>query len=162
GEDHHRGSALVDGLHAIGEREPLVQDLVRVVDLAATGAGEIAAKQRLQHQHQRVALAPHKMLAQHVSPDRDSLIERDTHLHFPCQAPLGSRAIDAARPGAASWGGSRNLIFSSIPGRVVTSTGPNRARASMTSSTSTSGAEAPAVRPTVVLPANHSRSSSLP
>ena len=36
-------------------------------------------------------------------------------------------------------GGSRNSIFSCRPGRIETSTGPNRRKASMTSSTRTSG-----------------------
>ena len=39
-------------------------------------------------------------------------------------------------------------MCSSRPGRVETSTGPRRRSASITSSTSTSGADAPAVRPT--------------
>ena len=41
-------------------------------------------------------------------------------------------------------------MFSSRPGSVDTSTGPMRRSASITSSTSTSGAEAPAVMPTVL------------
>src|SRR5262249_31998212 len=35
-EDHHRRSTLIDRLHAIGNREPLVQNLIWVIDLAAT------------------------------------------------------------------------------------------------------------------------------
>ena len=57
GDRHHRRAALVDRLHALGDRQALVQDLGRIVDLAAAGAGQVAAEQRLQHQHQRVALA---------------------------------------------------------------------------------------------------------
>ena len=37
--------------------KPLVQDLVGIIDLAAAGAGEVAAEQRLEHQHERIALA---------------------------------------------------------------------------------------------------------
>ena len=50
---------------------------------------------------------------------------------------------------AASSAGSLNSIFSSRPGSTDTATGPIRRNASITSSTSTSGAEAPAVIPTV-------------
>ena len=48
------------------------------------------------------------------------------------------------------------------PGNWLTSTGPSRRSASMTSSTSTSGAEAPAVMPTVLALPNQSGLSSLP
>ena len=48
------------------------------------------------------------------------------------------------------------------PVKSLTSTVPSRRNASMTSSTSTSGAEAPAVMPTVWAPLNHSGCSSLP
>jgi hypothetical protein len=54
-----------------------VQDLVRIVDLAATGAGEIAAEQRLQHQHERIALAALDMLLDDVAADPGDLKKRD-------------------------------------------------------------------------------------
>jgi hypothetical protein len=55
-------------------REPLVQDLGRVVDLAAARAGEVAAEQRLQHQHERVALATLEVLAHDVGANADRLV----------------------------------------------------------------------------------------
>ena len=57
--------------------------------------------------------------------------------------------------------GSRNSIVSSRPSKTETSTGPRRASASITPSTSTSGAEAPAVRPTVRTFCTHSDRNSL-
>ena len=56
GDRDHRRAAFVDRLQALRDRQALVQDRIGIVDLAAAGAGEIAAEQRLQHQHQRVAL----------------------------------------------------------------------------------------------------------
>ena len=60
--DDDRGAAFVDRLEAVLDRNALIQDLVGIIDLAAAGAGEIAAEQRLQHQHERIALAACKML----------------------------------------------------------------------------------------------------
>ena len=57
---------------------------------------------------------------------------------------------------------ARKWTFSSIPESVDTSTDPNRLSVAMTSSTRTSGAEAPAVSPTAVFRSNHSRFYALP
>ena len=70
GDGDHGGAALVHGLQGVGHGQALVQDLGRVVDLAAAGAGQVAAEQRLQHQHERVALAPRQMLLDDVVPTR--------------------------------------------------------------------------------------------
>ncbi len=53
----HRRAALLDRRDAVIDREPPVQDFVRIVDLAATRTGQVAAKQGLQHEHQRIARA---------------------------------------------------------------------------------------------------------
>ena len=55
GDDDDRRAAFVDRFEALGDAEPLVQDRVGIVDLAAAGAGQVAAEQRLQHQHERIA-----------------------------------------------------------------------------------------------------------
>ena len=62
-------AAFVDRLKRICDRDALVQDLVGIVDLAAAGAGQIAAKQRLKHQHQRVALPPRQLLPDEIRAD---------------------------------------------------------------------------------------------
>ena len=72
--DDHRRAAFVDRLEALRHRQTLVEDLVGVVDLAAAGAGEVAAEQRLQHEHERVALNPAQMLAHHISADANLLM----------------------------------------------------------------------------------------
>ena len=66
---HHRRAALVDRVEAFLHREAPVEDRIRIIDLAAAGAGEIAAEQRLQHEHERVALAAHELLLHEVGAD---------------------------------------------------------------------------------------------
>src|SRR5665811_1294696 len=51
GYSHHRRAAFVDRVEAVLDRQTLVEDRVRIIDLAAADAGEIAAEQRLQHQN---------------------------------------------------------------------------------------------------------------
>ena len=60
GDGDGRRAAFVDRLHALLVRQALVQDLVRIIDLAAAGAGQVAAEQGLQHQHQRIRLPPER------------------------------------------------------------------------------------------------------
>ncbi len=66
----HRRAALVDRVEAFLHRQALVEDGVGIIDLAAAEAGKIAAEQRLQHEHQRIALAALQPLAQHIRADR--------------------------------------------------------------------------------------------
>ena len=54
GDGDGGGAAFLDGVHALLHRQAAVEDGVGIVDLAAAGAGEIAAQQRFQHQHQRI------------------------------------------------------------------------------------------------------------
>ena len=66
-------TALVNRGEAVFEAEALIEDRRRIIDLSATGAGEIAAEQRLQHEHQRIALGPPDALGQNVGADADLL-----------------------------------------------------------------------------------------
>ena len=54
----HRRAAFVDRVEAFLDRQPLVEDGVRIIDLAAAEAGEVATEQRFQHQHKRITLTP--------------------------------------------------------------------------------------------------------
>ena len=65
-----------------------------VLDLAAAGAGQVAAEERLEHQHERVALAARELLLQDVAGDRPHLRNRHAHAN---QAPSGRVASSAAR-----------------------------------------------------------------
>src|SRR5258706_213122 len=76
---HHRGAALIDRSEALLDREPPIEDRLRVVDLAATGAGEIASEERLEHQHQRVAFAAKQLLLEQVGRNLHFLEERYRH-----------------------------------------------------------------------------------
>ena len=79
GNRHDRGAAFIDGMQGIRHGDSLIEDFVGIIDLAAAGAGEIAAKERLEHQHKRIALAPGQMLANHVGPDKSLLPQWNTH-----------------------------------------------------------------------------------
>ena len=75
--DHHdRRAAFVDRREAIGERQTLVEDLVRIIDLAAARASEIAAEQGFEHQDERKALASRQALAHHIGADLSHLQNR--------------------------------------------------------------------------------------
>ena len=79
GNRHHRRAALIHSLKASLDAQALIEDLVGIIDLAAAGAGEIATEQRLQHQHQRIALAPRQVLAEDVAADAELLQKWDAH-----------------------------------------------------------------------------------
>ena len=55
-------AALIDRPEALLGGQLALQDVGRVLDLAAAGAGQVAAEQRLQHQHQRILLPPGELL----------------------------------------------------------------------------------------------------
>ena len=79
---HHGRAAFVDRVEAFLDRQPAIEDRIRIVDLAAADAGEIAAEQRLQHQHERIAFAAQQLLLEDVGADAHFLEERDSH--FSC------------------------------------------------------------------------------
>ena len=66
GDAHHRRAALVGRREALLDRQVLLEHVTRVLDLAAAGAGQVAAEQRLEHQHERVPLAPRESLANDI------------------------------------------------------------------------------------------------
>src|SRR6266496_6690063 len=158
GDRHHRRATFVGGIPAFLRRHAAIEDRVGIVDLAAADAGEVAAKQRLEHQHQRITLSAKHLLLDQITADTDFLEERYCHCHYKFLSGL-SREVDQP---AVSSAGSRNSIFSSRPGSTDTITGPIRLKASITSSTRTSGAEAPAVIPTALASFSQSGFSSLP
>src|SRR6202165_214947 len=156
GDRHHRRAAYVGGIPAFLCRHAAIEDRVGIVDLAAADACEVAAKQGLQHQHQRITFPAHQLLLDQIAADAHFLEERYCHYKF-----LSGLSGEVDQP-AASSAGSRNSIFSSRPGSTDTATGPMRRKASITSSTRTSGAEAPAVMPTALASFSQSGFSSLP
>src|SRR5579885_1321554 len=96
-----------NGAQRILHRQPLLQDLLRIVDLAAAGAGEIALEQRLQHEHQRVALLAAQLLAHDVAGHAVLLNQWNTQN----PAPVSYAGRGAARrpPRRGAGLGSRSL-----------------------------------------------------
>jgi len=79
GDRHHGRAALVDGVEAFLDRQPLVEDRIRIIDLAAAEAGEVAAEQRLEHQHERIALAAEQLLLEQICADAHLFQKRNPH-----------------------------------------------------------------------------------
>ena len=79
---HHRRAALVGGVPAFLRRHAAIEDRVGIVDLAATDAGKVAAKQRLQHQHQRIAFSAQQLLLDQIAADTQFLEEGYCHYRF--------------------------------------------------------------------------------
>jgi hypothetical protein len=60
-------------------RHAAIEDCVGIIDLAAADASEVAAKQRLEHQHQRIALSAEQLLLHQIAADTHFLEERYCH-----------------------------------------------------------------------------------
>jgi len=57
----------------------LPENLNRVLDLAASMAGQIAAKERFKHQDQWVMLPPLETLKHEILPDCNRLVQMNSH-----------------------------------------------------------------------------------
>lgn len=68
-------AAFVDRIHALLIGQALVQDLIRIIDLAAAGTGQVTTEQRLQHQHQRI-FAAGEVLLHDIGADLGGLAQR--------------------------------------------------------------------------------------
>src|ERR1700691_5623159 len=87
GDRDHGRSALIDRFEAGFGREICLQDVGRVLNLAASGASQIAAEQRLEHEHERIALASGEFLAQNVR-------SHGPHLGYGnCHCPSGEECL---------------------------------------------------------------------
>jgi hypothetical protein len=62
GDADHGGAAFLDRSEALLRAEALVEDVIRVLDLAAAGAGEVATEEGLEHEDERVTLAALQLL----------------------------------------------------------------------------------------------------
>ena len=79
GDRNHGRAALVHGFKTLLGRELALQNVRRILDFAASGASQIAAKQRLKHQDERVLLASGEFLPDHITSHRPHLRNRNTH-----------------------------------------------------------------------------------
>src|SRR6202789_4420221 len=81
-------AALVDRAHRILDADPLLKDFLRVIDLAAAGAGEIALEQRFQHEHEWIALVAAQLAPRDIAGDLVHLQEWNGHeLSYRARAP---------------------------------------------------------------------------
>ena len=63
----HRRPTLINSPEAFLRREILFQNVSRILNLAASRAGEITAKKWLEHQHQRILLPSGKLLPEDIA-----------------------------------------------------------------------------------------------
>ena len=75
----HGGPAFVYGSEGLVKGHVLAEDVGWILDLATPGAGQIAAKQRLQHEDQGVPPAASQSLPQYITGDSPHLANRYTH-----------------------------------------------------------------------------------
>src|SRR5437588_1935214 len=67
GDGNHGGAAFVDGAETFFGAEIFFEDVGRVLDLAASGAGQVTAEERFQHEDKWILLASGKLLTQHIA-----------------------------------------------------------------------------------------------
>src|SRR5690242_7477060 len=82
GDGDHGGAALFDGIEALFGGELLFEDVGGVLDLAAAGAGEVAAEEGFEHEDQGVLAAAGELLPQDVAGDGPHLGDGDGHCWF--------------------------------------------------------------------------------
>ena len=80
GDGNHGRAAFVYSGKALLGSKLLLEDVGRILHLAASGAGQAATKERLKHQNQRVALDAGELLVQHISRDRPHLGDGNCHI----------------------------------------------------------------------------------
>ena len=68
---------VATGAERILDAHPLSQDLVRIIDLAASCTRKIALKKWLEHKHERIALIALELLLENVSPYAISMYGRN-------------------------------------------------------------------------------------
>src|SRR6202008_768595 len=82
GDRDHRRAAFVGGIPAFLRRHAAIEDRVGIVYLAAADAGEVAAEQRIKHEHQRITFSAERLLFHKIAADTDFLEERYCHYRF--------------------------------------------------------------------------------
>ena len=83
GQHHDRRAAFIHRMESVGDRDALVQDLVWIIDLAAASARQVTAKQRLEHEHERITLHALEVLSDDIRADRQGLRQWDTQDRAP-------------------------------------------------------------------------------
>ena len=73
GNTHDRRAAFIRGVETLLGGELLLENMPGVLDLAAAGAGKIAAEERLEHQHERIPFLSRQLVFQNVGSNRPHL-----------------------------------------------------------------------------------------
>ena len=72
-------AAFIDRAQCVFHADPFLQDFLGIVDFPAAGTGEIALKQGLQHEHQRIALVAAKLAPGDITGDLVHLKQWNGH-----------------------------------------------------------------------------------
>jgi len=75
-------AALFHGAEALFGRQLTLQNMTGILDLPAAGARQVAAIERLQHEHQRVALAALQLLLEDITGDGPHLRRGNGHILY--------------------------------------------------------------------------------
>ena len=100
GNRHHRRTAFIHRGEALLGREMRPQHVGGMLDLATAATGEVAAKKRLEHEHERVAGVAPQPLHGHVLQDGHHLSNGHTH---------ATRSL-TSRLQAAAWENRANAM----------------------------------------------------
>jgi hypothetical protein len=75
----HGGSTFLGGGPALFRREPFVENVVGILDFAATGAGEVATEKGFEHEDQRIVAVAFQLLTDDITRNGPRLGNRDGH-----------------------------------------------------------------------------------
>jgi hypothetical protein len=79
GDRDHRGTAFLDRLKTLFGGEVLPQNVLGILNFSAPGTGEIATKQRFEHQDEGIAFATAQTLGKNVCCDCPHLGKGNRH-----------------------------------------------------------------------------------
>ncbi len=78
-------TAFLNRVNTLLNGESASQDILRMLDFAATGTGKIALVERLQLQNQRKLFAAFQLLVKNIGCDTEILTQGDRHRRFSSQ-----------------------------------------------------------------------------
>jgi hypothetical protein len=80
GDGNHGGTALVSRRPALFRSEAFAENVIGILDFTAAGAGEVATKEGLEHENERVALVAAEFLPEDIRSDGPSLADGNWHM----------------------------------------------------------------------------------
>jgi hypothetical protein len=79
GNGDHGGATLIGGGPALFRGEALAENVVGILDFAATGAGKVATEERLEHEDERIVFVPTEFLSENVGGNGPCLADGNWH-----------------------------------------------------------------------------------